>query len=191
MKKKYLAYFFTIQLLVSPLASAHSLEMVSASSLISGVLHPLLGLDHLVILLAMGMIVGKLTKTKQVGALCCTALVALMVVGLVAGAHVGAPDVIEIIIAGSIFLAAFALWQSTSSHGIAKILFVLSSLTLLAHGWAHGVEMGHASIVMFTLGMGMSSMLCTAIGVYLAQRISAPILASTVASSGLLLTMIG
>ncbi|HAS64108.1 MAG TPA: hypothetical protein DCS35_17030 [Vibrio sp.] len=143
----------------------------------------------------MGMIVGKLTKTKQVGALCCTALVALMVVGLVvglvAGAHVGAPDVIEIIIAGSIFLAAFALWQSTSSHGIAKILFVLSSVTLLAHGWAHGVEMGHASIVMFTLGMGMSSMLCTAIGVYLAQRISAPILASTVASSGLLLTMIG
>lgn len=191
MNKKNVVYLLLIQAFAAPAANAHSLEMMSSSSFFSGLLHPIFGLDHLVILLAMGMIVGKFTSETTKGTLICAGLVGLMVVGLIGGAHLGAPEVVELIIAGSIFLAAFTLWQTSSFNTTAKVLFILSSTTLLAHGWAHGVEMGHASIVMFTTGMGVSSMVCTLIGFSVAQRISAPILATTVASSGALLTMIG
>ncbi len=191
MRKRTTLYFLALLSAVSPTVDAHTLGMAGSHSLISGLSHPVLGIDHLLVLLTIGMIVAKVTTAKPSAILLTASVVGVMMLGLFFGANFGAFTGMETVLMTSIFLTAFALWQSSRLNWASKLLFSLSSLTLLAHGWAHGAELGNATLVMFALGMAFSSFVITLVGWLLAQRISAITLASSVASSGLLLTMIG
>jgi urease accessory protein len=191
MRKRTTLYFLALLSAVSPTVDAHTLGMAGSHSLISGLSHPILGLDHLLVLLTIGMIVAKFTTSKHYTVLLAASVVSVMMFGFVLGANWGAFYAMETALMGSIFLAAFALWQSTRLNWASKWLFSLSSLTLLAHGWAHGAELGSAALVMFAVGMAFSSVLITLMGWLIAQRLSAVTLASSVASSGLLLAVMG
>ena len=115
-----------------------------ASGLVSGALHPLLGLDHLLALLAVGLLSARL-EGKQRFAIP-AAFIAMMAVGFYtahAGMHGIAAGTIEVAIAASIVAAgafvtiAFVLKRN---HAISAMAAWGMTGFAVFHGLAHGLE---------------------------------------------------
>ena len=139
-----------LALLMSSFAMAHpdheSASMLSG--LIAGALHPLLGLDHLLVLLLTGALMAQ-TPAKQVR------LVPLCFVGLMAtgfftahlGVHAISAGTIELLISTSLVVGAiFLLVGQLAQRRFNKIsslnrfgAWVMTSFAVF-HGFAHGLE---------------------------------------------------
>jgi urease accessory protein len=104
---------------------------------LAGFLHPLLGLDHLLAMVAVGLLSaqmgGRAVWTVP------TAFVAVMVLGGILGLNgVGLPWV-EYGIAGSVLILGVALAAKQSLPEVAAMVFV--GIFALFHGHAHGTEL--------------------------------------------------
>lgn len=143
-----------------------------AHSFIAGAVHPLSGLDHLLAMLAVGLLAGYSGGTMRWWLL--ASLVSAMAIGAGLGAiGVGVP-LIEIGIAFSLiaFGAALVLKQPLR----APTLIALTAGFALFHGHAHGTEMGaDASAISYALGFMLATAMLYAIGVLLTTRTLLPL----------------
>lgn len=138
----------------------------------AGALHPLSGLDHLLAMLAVGLLAGHHGGSMRWG------LPASFVTAMTVGAALGAGSVggplVEIGIAFSLvaFGAALVLKQSLR----APALIAATAGFALLHGHAHGTEMGMGvSALPFASGFILMTALLHAIGVVLTTRALLPV----------------
>lgn len=154
--KRLIAGTFLATLSLTALAHQDPAVHGHGFGLWSGITHPLSGLDHLAVMVLLGVwmhrsgagprIVGPLIAGLMAG-------VILSGIGLSAG-------LVEALVLGSLPVAAFAVvWGSAG-----PVMVVLLALTLGFHGMAHG---GAASLTpAFAAGLGFGSL-----GVVLAARL--------------------
>jgi urease accessory protein len=161
----------TLLMMLVPAPSALAHEGASLpNSLKHGFLHPLLGIDHLAAMVA----VGLLSAVSLRGAIwrLPLAFVCALLVGGVAGFNGLELVSVELWIMGSLILMGVVL-ITTKSVGLRWAL-VAVSLFGFAHGNAHGLELpAGVSATAFTAGFTAASILCHLAGVslgILAQR---------------------
>lgn len=165
--KKLIALLLLATPALSFAHSGHDHTVMASSGLISGVLHPLLGLDHLLALLAVGILSARLVGKQRFAVP--AAFIALMATGFYAahaGVHGLASGTIELAITASI---------------VAGLVFVVTGLILkrnqmvsnlgawgmtgfaIFHGLAHGLEVPvGAAVNGFAFGfLAMSATLIT------------------------------
>lgn len=120
-----------------------------------GLLHPLTGTDHLLMLLGTGLL-AALTSRRVHMPLAALAMLALGAgFGQVFGAFVG----METLIWAAVPVLGVALWLQRQ----AVPMFVMPLLAL-AHGWAHGVEASSGAFTTFCLGFLSVSALLLLVG---------------------------
>ncbi|MBC7752425.1 MAG: HupE/UreJ family protein [Candidatus Saccharibacteria bacterium] len=161
-------YLILIMLSVcSTLASAHAGHLGHGSALIEGMLHPLTGMDHLLMGLGFGLLLAKTVRQTQwlsagllISALCCGfALGAMEIWTNGAWAEQG--------IAVSLVVVAVALWQKSR-----PAIFAMLALLGLFHGAAHGAEMPSTlNPALFCIGMLMSLTALYALGVFVGRHL--------------------
>lgn len=174
--------FFGATALLPNLALAHSGH--GSHGFFSGLLHPITGIDHLVMLLAFGLLAGsaRLSKLQTLSVLCVAVM--MMVIGFVSTYVMASPVVIESAVIASLFMMSVALWLVFSASK--KTLHVLFSVCLgmmFFHGYAHGIEVqGTASL--FATGMAMSAVIILLLGLTLSKALASRWAALLVASTG-------
>ncbi|MFC4314243.1 HupE/UreJ family protein [Steroidobacter flavus] len=135
-----------------------------AHSFVAGVLHPLGGLDHLVAMLAVGLLAGHYGGAMRWWLP--TSFVAAMAVGTTFGAGEGAQTFTEIGIACSLLAFGLALLSKPSLRATA--LIVSTAGFALVHGHAHGAEMnGDVSTLPFIFGLMLTTAILHVVGVVL------------------------
>ena len=125
----------------SGLALAHSGHGPHHGGLVDGLLHPLVGLDHLLALLAIGFWSARQASTSK------RSVMSLAILGLVVGTLIGLAGLslsgIELGIALSVVLAGVLIASMARLPAWSGGL--LAALFMLVHGVAHGAEM-HAGV---------------------------------------------
>lgn len=136
-------------------------------SFLAGALHPLSGLDHLLAMVAVGMLAGRSAGRLKWG------LPVSFVMAMVVGAAIGVSGVeapfIEIGIALSLVaFGAALLWKETLG---APMLVAVTAGFAMFHGHAHGTEMAaNLSAASYGAGFVLATGLLHAFGVVLATR---------------------
>lgn len=179
--KKFAAVVLTL-LLAPPMAFAHSGHDAHANSFMSGLTHPITGVDHLIMLVAFGLLIGAvaISAVKKV-ALVTTGLVSL-VIGLLAGQALGYATMVEPLVMVSLFVVSIALWQAFSPTTKRINMALVASISLLFfHGYAHGVEAA-ANLTQFGLGMALSATSLMAVGALVSRAVYSKWLSVAVAS---------
>lgn len=160
------------------------------SSFFSGLVHPITGVDHLIMLLAFGALTffaAKQTATRL--GLLAAALVA-MVTGMMAGLNLGAISGIEGAIAASLLVVSAALWQVfTASKNVTRMAVVLCVALIFCHGYAHGVE-ASGNVSMFAVAMAISASGLMLLGYRLAAFASSRWVSAGVASASLVYLLV-
>nr|WP_237487077.1 HupE/UreJ family protein [Vibrio hippocampi] len=153
---------------LSPVAAmAHPGHESTAFS--SGLLHPITGLDHLIMLVAFGLLLGCLRLSMKAKASLIGGALAMLVVGVMSGHQFGLVSGVELAIVSSLFVVSAALWQAFSaSQTMMKAAVSLCIGLVFFHGYAHGVE-AQGTVAQFTLGMAISATALMALGVKLGE----------------------
>ncbi len=137
--KKFLALAL---LLVSVPALAHSGH--DANPLHDGLLHPLTGPDHLLMLLGTGVLAALTRRNLILPGLTLAAMFGGAVLGHLFGGVIG----MEQMILGSLLVAAAAMLLPSRQ----LLLSLLMPVFALFHGWAHGVESSPGAFWLFSAG---------------------------------------
>ncbi len=153
MKLKFAALLTT--LLAPSMALAHPGH--ESHSFMSGLTHPVTGVDHLIMLVAFGLLVGAVSLSNSKKVVVMGAALASLAGGLVIGQALGFATLVEPMIVASLFVVSIALWQVYSPSTKRVNIALASSIALLFfHGYAHGVEAA-ANLTQFGLGMMLSA----------------------------------
>lgn len=159
-------------------------------SFFSGLVHPITGVDHLIMLLAFGALAFfavKKTTTQLI--LLAVALVA-MVTGMVTGLNLGAITGIEGAIAASLLVVSAALWQVFSGNQtVTRMAVALCVALIFCHGYAHGVE-ASGNVSMFAVAMAISASVLMLLGHRLAAFVSSRWVSAGVASASLVYLLV-
>ncbi len=134
MKRKYL--ISTLFLLFSPLAMAHPGHLGN-HSFSAGFLHPMTGLDHLAVMLGVGILAAMLGGNERWKMP--LSFIALMVVGATLGVSGILVPGVETFIALSVLVMGIML--CTGSLMPKKLALGLIMVFAVFHGMAHGAEM--------------------------------------------------
>lgn len=132
--KKTLFLLGLILLLIPQAALAHN---IGGSGILSGITHPLFGLDHLLAMVAVGVISTQMGG-KAIWKVPATFVLFMVIGGFLAILGLGLPGV-EIGIALSVLVLGVVIAFSKKIPGIWAIVFV--ALFAIFHGHAHGEEM--------------------------------------------------
>lgn len=160
--KKHLA---TAAIALTPsLAFAHPGH--EAAGLFSGLSHPLLGLDHLLAMLAIG-IWAALQQDKIRLAIPLT-FVGVMLAGFVLGVAGFVLPMVESGVALSVLLLGLIITLTARLPASASL--VLTAVFALFHGYAHGAE-ASGSLALFAVGFSLTSLLLHLSGAGLAIRL--------------------
>jgi urease accessory protein len=155
--------------LLSPLALAHSGHGEHAS-FYSGWLHSLTGWDHLLAMLAVGLLAGQ--SQSRLSAL---QLPGIFLLGLALGGALGFTQIIALpaetgVWASLVFFGLALLWRSAPL----RITAALTALFALCHGAAHGGEIpASQSALSFILGALTASASAHLLGAYLSRQLPA------------------
>lgn len=164
-------------ILVSPLAQAHNNSL--STGLLAGLAHPLTGLDHLAALILSGILIGRLASSRRLalgGLLCALGL------GAAGGYLLGAQAVVEGVILLS--LPVFLALQWLRKPAQVKSGVAVMSLFMVAHGWAHGVEMS-GMVQGFIPGFLLTSATVTGLSALVSATVRARFSAASAARSHL------
>ncbi|MGR5219518.1 HupE/UreJ family protein [Vibrio parahaemolyticus] len=135
-----------------------------STALYSGVLHPITGVDHLIMLLAFGALVGCLTATRAQKSGLIFGALAMLMVGLLIGNVVGMASGVEMAIVASLFVVSASIWQVFSaSQKMVKLAVGLCIGMMFFHGYAHGVE-AQGTFGLFSFGMAFSATVLMILG---------------------------
>ncbi|GAL10797.1 HupE-UreJ family metal transporter [Vibrio astriarenae] len=185
MKTKFAAL---IALLSTPsLALAHPGHEHHSFS--SGLVHPVTGVDHLIMLIAFGLLIGCVAvANKQKIALMSGGIASLML-GLFAGQWFGFSTIVEPAIIASLFVVSLGLWQAFSPSTTRVNMALAASIAMLFfHGYAHGVE-ATGSVSQFAAGMLISATVLMVAGSAAGQLVRSKWLSVGVASASVLLLL--
>ncbi len=148
---------------------AHAVE--TSSGIISGLLHPILGFDHLMAMIAVGLLSIQL-GTQHVYRLPLCFVIVLMIGALVGLAEIPMPQV-EGIISVSVFILGLAI-ASGGRVGV-MIAYPIVAVFAFYHGHAHGVEIPTlASPVSFIAGFMIASAVLHLLGVLIGAVVRRP-----------------
>lgn len=125
------------------------------ASLLSGLIHPLTGLDHLLAMFAVG-IWAAMQRSNYSYKLPVTFLL-MLVAGYALGLNSISMPFIEAGIASSVLVLGLVILFTTKLPHAASIPLI--SLFAMYHGMAHGFEIGMANAALFGLGFITSSAL--------------------------------
>jgi urease accessory protein len=157
-------------LLLSTTAMAHTDG--EAHSFIAGALHPMTGLDHLLAMLAVGLLAG--CSGGRIRWWLPASFVAAMAVGAVLGANGASVPLVEVGIACSLVVFGLALILKRPLR--APVLVALTAGFALFHGHAHGTEMGaDFSALSYALGFLLATALLHVVGVLLTTQTLRPL----------------
>tara|TARA_R100000687_G_scaffold36513_1_gene29761 strand:+ start:626 stop:1195 length:570 start_codon:yes stop_codon:yes gene_type:complete len=132
----------------------------------SGFSHPFTGIDHLLVMLAVGYWAGKSQSSArwQVP----MQFVMFMLCGVVLGAVISGLAVVEVAIAVSLLAMGLVILLNTSINRFWQL--TLTTVFALLHGFVHGQELVAAGNGLAAVaGMVMATMILLATGVYLAS----------------------
>jgi len=158
-------------LLLPEVAHAHPGHEIAAQPLLSGMLHPLTGADHLAAMVMVGLWGGMLAGRARWGVP--AAFMAAMVVGFgtaLAGATPFQPiAVAEWGIVLSVLVLGVALTLRMRTSLVAAC--VLSGGFGFAHGMAHGLEAPGHGMASFAVGFVVATAALHVLGVEIARRV--------------------
>ncbi|MEX0334188.1 HupE/UreJ family protein [Vibrio tubiashii] len=180
MKKTQQFAAFTSLALLSSSVLAHPGHETGSFS--AGLTHPVTGFDHLVMLVAFGILVAcvQTSAVRKVG-LVLSALASLLV-GLAAGQVFGGFNGVELAIGASLFVVSGAIWQAFhASKDMLRLALTLCVGLVFFHGYAHGVE-AQGAISSFAAGMTVSAAALMVLGLQFGRALSSPWLSVGVAS---------
>ncbi|WP_417837266.1 HupE/UreJ family protein [Thalassospira tepidiphila] len=158
--KKSPLYAFALSVLVATPALAHT-GAGSVSGFASGFSHPMGGLDHLLAMIAVGVLAAQ--QGGKAVWLLPVSFVAMMVVGGALGIAGVAMPFVELGIVGSVIVlgAVIALGKHMPTGAAMALVGVLA----VFHGHAHGTEMPiDASGVEYGLGFALATSILHAVG---------------------------
>jgi urease accessory protein len=126
----------TLLALLSPTAVfAHAGH--SSDGILTGMLHPLTGMDHLLVMLGVGLL-AVLAGGKAKWQIPLTFLAAMLIGALIALSQINIAG-IELLIVISVIATGVALFKRIKLSG--AIMFSVVAVFAASHGFAHGVEM--------------------------------------------------
>lgn len=166
------------------------------SSVMQGVLHPITGLDHLVMLLGFGILLSLLvTQRKQSShgskktALMATFALVSLGAGFMLGNLTGALGGVEFLISASIALVGMSIWcVFSASEKLLALLSVAAGGLLFFHGVAHGAE-AQGSVYGFGSGMLVSATALMACGYRFGQFVTSKWVGFGIGASSLVLML--
>jgi urease accessory protein len=143
--------------LVSPALYAHT-EGMSDNGFLSGLLHPLTGVDHLLVLVAVGICAAK--QGGKAFILFPGMFLALMSAGALMSSYAIHIPSIELFISVSIMV--FGLLVSVNHKQLSRLLFTAIAYFAVFHGYAHAAEIPQDANVIgyFSALLLMSLMIC-------------------------------
>lgn len=158
--------------MVPSIALAHAES--SGNGLIAGLTHPLFGLDHLLAMLAVGIV------SAQYGGRLIWLVPVLFVVSMLVGGILGANGIalpfVELGIALSVLVLGIGIMLANNQgflFWLVPISMVFVAIFGSLHGHAHGVEMpGSASPVYYSFGFIVSTSLIHLVGVFIGHFVS-------------------
>lgn len=153
-------------LLLPSAAFAHSAG--DTASFLQGFVHPLGGLDHILAMIAVGVMASRFEKGRR-WALPLTFLGAMVIGGVLAGAALPLPFA-EAVIALSIVVFGLAI-AATRKLNLGAAAAVVGAFALF-HGHAHGSEIAGASIGTSSAGFLLATAMLHALGLTIAVRIN-------------------
>jgi urease accessory protein len=157
-----------------PLALLSALLMPAAAfahpgtetGFMQGLSHPLGGVDHLLAMVAVGVLASRLQGMKRI------ALPAAFIFAMIAGGVLGATGVVlpwvEVLIAASLVAFGLSIARARDASLVAMSLMV--GCFGLFHGHAHGTEMVGSSLLMYGAGFVLSTAVLHAVGLALSLR---------------------
>ncbi|MEW6766230.1 MAG: HupE/UreJ family protein [Pseudomonadota bacterium] len=158
-------------LLAAPAALAHGGHQ-GHGGLVDGLLHPLLGLDHLLAALAVGLWAGRMEGPVRLAAPLAFAVTMLFAAAF--GLAVSLPDWLAAMIEPGIAVSLMALGLLLTLPSSLRPAIALSMLPALAvvHGLAHGTEGMAGAGPAYLAGLGASTLALHATGLLLALRMT-------------------
>jgi len=153
-------------ILVSLPAQAHGLNPLEGSSFFAGLLHPIMGLDHLVAMLAIGVWAAQQKQALRIQIPC--VFLILLSAGFILGQGAFGLPMIEGGIATSVLLLGILI--ATAARLPRSAALTLTGLFALFHGNAHGIEAATASAVAFATGLLLCSTLLQLSGFFVSKQ---------------------
>lgn len=157
------ALIATALVAIAPPAAAHVAGAhVHAGGFASGLAHPLGGLDHLLAMVAVGLLAAR--RGGRALWLFPATFVGVMMVGAALGAgNVGLPLVEPGIAASVLVLGALLAWAGRLPEGIGA---ALCAAFAVFHGHAHGTELAEgAGLLPYMLGFGIATAALHGLGI--------------------------
>ncbi len=138
-----------------------------AVGFMSGFLHPLTGLDHLLVMLAIGFWAARAPTQNRLRIP--VLFISFLLVGLTMGAFLSPSNMVEVAIAVSVLAMGIVLLLSAKIHLIWQVM--LTSIFGLMHGFVHGQELILASHgLMAIVGLTLTTSLLLAVGFMLGKQ---------------------
>ncbi|QEQ96373.1 HupE/UreJ family protein [Neptunomonas concharum] len=146
-------------LLFQSSAYAHSTETINAS-LLSGLLHPLIGLDHLLAMIAIGLWSSQQKVFNKPATLAIIA--GSLFVGFIISYLLPFYPLLEPTLAASILI--ISLFSLFAARLNARLSLYVIIFFVLHHGFAHGSEMQAGISVLYLIGFTVCSLLLQILG---------------------------
>lgn len=162
---QYINYLLALSMLLLPTSSWAHTGLIDSHDLYTGFMHPLMGLDHLLTLFALGLLaVGYQPKVKYW-------LVSLFLGGIILGFALS--DILSSLffMEGIISLSVITLGVLLLFKGNLYTPLILSLVVIFAcaHGYAHGIEITDNSVQSLT-GLLASSTLIILMTMFVFQQ---------------------
>ncbi len=154
--------------LVSPIAGAHGFHGgLHGVSFMAGVVHPLLGLDHLLAMLGMGVSVAGFSVR---GRLAAAGLIVLsLLVGLFGASAMHAPLSVDPLLAATLLMLGLMLLRKHAASFAWRISMI--ALFTYFHGFAHGAEWPHQHAIWpFAAGVASASLMLFVLGAAIGRQ---------------------
>ena len=136
----------------------------------AGLIHPVTGLDHLLAMLAVGIVSVRLGGAN-IWRIPATFVLAMMV-GAWAGMHGGPAPPFEAGIAWSVLLLGLLIAFEGARFAI-RVVFIGVALFGACHGYAHGIELpAAASAAFYVMGFLITSVFIHTVGIFIGELAS-------------------
>ncbi len=167
--KMKVAAFTSLLAVASAPALAHTGSVAEHNSLLSGLIHPLVGIDHLLAMLAVGFWAAMQKDNLRLQIPLTFMLV--LIAGFMLGQSAFSLPVVEGGIATSVLMLGLLIAAAARLPAAAAL--GLSATFALFHGYAHGAEAAASSMTLFAAGFLGSSLMLHLGGGFAAHTVKA------------------